>query len=368
MNPIFITIYRSNVWAFPIFAIVLFVANWLMGAEPIPMKQLLLVSALFLLYYSWVYYIISNFWVKNLKKRMAATAATLLLVFTIEPTLIFLIYHYFPSLGVHMDRYMDDPGYEPDTTELRQRYGSAIIFLCVLVVIRLSHRGSREKSAEVKRSNQRTNGLEKEISNLNSLLKARNLNPHFMGNFAALALGRERKKHNEENIKMLTMLIALMNYQLRMDGNQQTTRWQDEWEQIESLLEMAYYRDPKFVYEWSDNDCLADLEMIIPHGLLLMPLENALKYGENTAEWPLRMGFSRKDDRIHIRYTNYFDPLKRDKIESTGQGFPLMEARLAGGSWPIAMRRQEEGDCFCVDIEIIDSISKTYDDEKKAKV
>src|SRR5690606_24673836 len=142
-------------------------------------------------------------------------------------------------LGVYLDRYMDDPGYEPDTTELRQRYGSAIIFLGVLVAIRLSHRGTRKKSAEVKESNQRTNGLEKEISNLNSLLKARNLNPHFMGNFAALALGRERKKPDEENIKMLTMLIALMNYQLRMDGSQQTTRWRDEWEQIESLLEMA---------------------------------------------------------------------------------------------------------------------------------
>ena len=362
------TIYRSNVWAFPIFAMVLFVANWLMGAEPIPMKQLLLVSALFLLYYSWVYYIISNFWVKNLNKRMAATAATLLLVFTIEPTLIFLIYHYFPSLGVYMDRYMDDPGYEPDTTELRQRYGSAIIFLCVLVGVRLSHRRSRKKSAEVEESNQRTSGLEKEISNLNNLLKARNLNPHFMGNFAVLALDRERKKPNEENIKMLTMLIALMNYQLRMDGSQQTTRWQDEWEQIESLLEMVQYKDPSFVYEWCDDDHLADMEMFIPHGLLLMPLENALKYGENTREWPLRMQFSRKDDRIQIRYTNYFDRLKRDKIESTGKGFALMEARLAGGSWPITMRRAEEGDCFCVDIDIIDSISKTYDNEKKEKV
>jgi len=153
-----------------------------------------------------------------------------------------------------------------------------------------------------------------------------------------------------------------------MDGSQQTTRWRDEWEQIESLLEMAHYKDSKFVYEWSDNDCLADLEKVIPHGLLLMPLENALKYGENTTEWPLRMEFSRKDDRIHIRYTNCFDPLKRDKIESTGQGYPLMQERLAGGSWPITLRKKEEGDCFYVDIEIIDSISKTYDDEKKEKV
>ncbi|MBD1434375.1 hypothetical protein H8B06_16200 [Sphingobacterium sp. DN00404] len=299
---------------------------------------------------------------------MAAIVATLLLVFTIEPTLVFFIYHYFPSLGVYMDRYMNDPDYELDKTEFRQRYGSPIIFICFLVIMRLMFRMGRKKGKEVIESKQELADLEGKITNLNSLLKARNLNPHFIRNFAAVALERERKRPHEENIKMLTMLIALMNYQLRMDSSQQTTRWQDEWEQIESLLEMAYYKDPKFVYEWSDNDCLADMEMVIPHGLLLMPLENALKYGENTAERPLRIVFRKRGDRIYIRYTNYFEPVKRDKIESTGQGFPLMEARLEGGAWPITIERQERGDCFYVDIEIIYSTSKTYDDEKKGKI
>jgi len=365
MNPIVRTIFRSNVGAFLIFAVILCGANWLLAKGSIPAKPILFVAVLFAVYYNFVFKIAVYTLSGKRKKWIIAFCSLILLVLTTDPILGFLIYSFFPILGVYLDQNMLMENYMYDRIEFRRRWVSALTFIIFLVGLRLVFRLYKSKMREANESKQQTKRLEQEITNLNRLLKARNLNPHFMVNVSAIALHRERMRPNEENMKMLTMLIALMNYQLRMDNDQQTTHWQDEWEQVENLLEMACYKDQNFVYEWRDSNCLADLDTVIPHGLLLMPLENALKYGKNTAKWPLRMVFRKSGDRIHIRYTNYFDPLKRDQIQSTHQGFPLMEARLGGGAWPITMLRQEEGDCFWVDIEIICSTSTTYDDEER---
>lgn len=282
---------------------------------------------------------------------MAAIAPTLLLMFTIEPTLIFFIYSYFPSQGVYMDQYMNDPGYEFDKAEFRRRWLSAIIFISLLVGVRLYNRKIKNKTAEAEESKQLAAKGDEEIKRLHDRLKSRELNTHFIENFVVVALHRERKR-NKENVEMLSMLTNLMYYQLSMDNEQQATGWQKEWEQVENLLQMACYKDQKFVYEWSHEDGIADMDVIIPHGLLLMPLENALKYGKNTAEWALRIEFSRKADRVYIQYSNYFDPVLRSRLKSTGKGFQLMEARLMGGSWPITLRKWEEDNRFYVDIEI----------------
>ncbi|PRD45537.1 LytS family sensor histidine kinase [Sphingobacterium haloxyli] len=351
MNPIVRTIYRSNVWAFPVFVLVFCAANGLFVKDRIPSNQILLASLLFAIYYNWVYYVVLNVYRGGRKKRIIAGVALVILLLTIEPTLEFLIYTCFPSMDVYFDKYMLEKDYVHDISEFRQRWITALLVIFFAVIIRLAFRLNRNKTIEAEESKKQKAKQDEEIKTLHDRLKARQLNTHFIENFVLIALHRE-KKQNKENVEMLTMLTDLMNYQLSMDNQQQTTNWQEEWDQVENLLQMAYYKDANFVYEWAHDDGIADLEMVIPHGLLLMPLENALKYGRNTAAWPLRMEFSRKDNRIYIRYTNYFDPVVRDRIKSTGKGFKLMETRIAAGAWPIILRKSEVDNLFWVDIEI----------------
>src|SRR5690606_642323 len=275
MNPIVRTIFRSNVGAFLIFAVILCGANWLLAKGSIPAKPILFVAVLFAVYYNFVFKIAVYTLSGKRKKWIIAFCSLILLVLTTDPILGFLIYSFFPILGVYLDQNMLMENYMYDRIEFRRRWVSALTFIIFLVGLRLVFRLYKSKMREANESKQQTKRLEQEITNLNRLLKARNLNPHFMVNVSAIALHRERMRPNEENMKMLTMLIALMNYQLRMDNDQQTTHWQDEWEQVENLLEMACYKDQNFVYEWRDSNCLADLDTVIPHGLLLMPLENA---------------------------------------------------------------------------------------------
>lgn len=351
MNPIVRAIYSSNVWAFPIFALVFCVANGLFVNASIPISQILLAALLFAIYYNWAYYIVLNVYRGRKKKRMFAGVALVILLVTIEPSLEFLIYSYFPLIDVYFDKYMLEENYVHDISEFRQRWITALLVIFFAVIIRLAFRFYRNKTIEAEESKKQTAKQDEEIKTLHDRLKARQLNTHFIENFVLIALHRD-KKQNKENVEMLTMLTDLMNYQLSMDNEQQTTNWQEEWDQVENLLQMAYYKDPNFVYEWAHDDGIADLDMVIPHGLLLMPLENALKYGRNTAAWPLRMEFSRKDNRIYIRYTNYFDPVVRDRIKSTGKGFKLMATRIAAGAWPIILRKSEVDNLFWVDIEI----------------
>lgn len=351
MNPIVRTIYRSNVWAFPVFVLVFCVANGLFVKDSIPSGQILLAALLFAIYYNWVYYIVLNVYRGGRMKRMFAGVAFVILLVTIEPSLEFLIYSYFPLIDVYFDKYMLEEDYVHDISEFRQRWITALLVIFFAVIIRLASRLYKNKTIEAEESKQQKAKQDEEIKTLHDRLKTRQLNTHFIENFVLIALHRE-KKQNKENVEMLTMLTDLMNYQLSMDNQQQTTNWQEEWDQVENLLQMAYYKDPNFVYEWTHDDGITGMDRVIPHGLLLMPLENALKYGRNIAAWPLRMEFSRKDNRIYIRYTNYFDPVVRDRIKSTGKGFKLMETRIAGGAWPIILRKSEVDNRFWVDIEI----------------
>ncbi|MBD1421231.1 LytS family sensor histidine kinase [Sphingobacterium chuzhouense] len=351
MNPIVRTIYRSNVWAFPIFALVFCVANGLFVKASIPSGQILLAALLFAIYYNWAYYIVLNVYWGRRKKRIFAGVAFVILLLTIEPSLELLIYSYFPLIDVYFDKYMLEEDYVHDISEFRQRWITALLVIFFAVIIRLALRLYRNKTIEAEESKQQKAKQDEEIKTLHDRLKARQLNTHFIENFVLIALHRE-KKQNKENVEMLTMLTDLMNYQLSMDNQQQTTNWQEEWDQVENLLQMAYYKDPNFVYEWAHDGGIADLEIVIPHGLLIMPLENAIKYGKNNAEWPFRMDFGRKNNRIYIRYTNYFDPVQRSRIKSTGKGFWLMEKRIAGGAWPIKLHKWEENHVFYVDIEI----------------
>lgn len=353
MNPIVRTIFRSNVWAFPIFAVVLFAANWILVADIIPIKHLLLVALLFAVYYSWVFYIIVKGLSGRWREKLLAVCGMVILLLTIEKTLEFLIYDYFPSLGVYLDRYiLEIPDYVHDASEFRQRWISAILFICLLVGMRLGFRSIKKKIKEEERNKKQIKEMQNHIRNLHSLLKSRQLNPHFMENFVAIALGKEKRSPDRENGKMLMLLTQLMYYQLSMDNGQQTTSWQEEMEQVGNLLEMAGYCDKNFVYECKGSASLENLDVSIPHGLLLMPLENALKYGVNVAGRPLRVVFEKRDSAIRVSYNNYFDRVRRTRMKTSGTGFQLMNARLEGNKFPIRLTKQEAEEQFFVHIEI----------------
>lgn len=353
MNPIVRTIFRSNLWAFPIFAILLFAANWVLVADIIPIKHLLLVALLFAVYYSWMFYIIVKGVWGSWKEKLLAICAMVVLLLTIETTLEFLIYDYFPSLGVYLDRYiLEIPDYVHDASEFRQRWISGMLFIFLLVAIRVGFRVMKKKMREEKDVKKQIKEMQNHIRNLHSLLKSRQLNPHFIENFVAIALGKEKRNPNKENGKMLMLLTQLMYYQLSMDDGQQTTSWQDEMEQVDNLLKMASYCDKNFVYERTDCASLENLGVPIPHGLLLMPLENALKYGVNVKGRPLRVFFEKRGSTIRVRYNNYYDRMRRARMKTSGTGFQLMNARLEGNKFPIKLAKQEADDQFFVHIEI----------------
>lgn len=352
MNPVLRTFLRSNVWAFPIFASVLYVANWLLVADAIPGKQIALISVLFAVYYSWIFFVVMKVLRGKWREKIVGICAMLLLLITIEPLLEFLIYSYFPSIGVYLDKYMLEADYVHDASEFRQRWITALLFIFSMVMLRIGFRLLKRKGKESRLSKRRTKEMEKEVGKLHSRLNARQLNPHFIENFVAIALAKEARNSDGENEGILMMLTQLLSYQLNMDNGQQLTGWQDELEQVDNLLEMASYVNGSFFYEREESEGLRDLKIDIPHGLLLMPLENALKYGKNIKQWPLQIVFTQTAGRIWVRYTNYFNPVQRNRIKSSGTGFQLMEARLSGGSWPITLHKREEGGCFCVEIEI----------------
>lgn len=345
MDPIIKTVYRSNIWVFPIFAIVLCGVNYPLATETIPVEQVLLTSLLFGVYYIWVYHIAVNGVWGGWKEKIGAACAMIVLLLTIEPTLKFLIYSCFPSFGVYLDKYMLSPNYVFDVIEFRRRWVSALTFICFLIGIRLAFR-------TIKNKRQEAGEMRNQIENLHSLLKSRQLNPHFMENFVAVALAREKRNGNRENKQMLMLLTQLMYYQLKMDNEKQTTSWQEEMEQFNNLLKMASYCDPNFVYKFNVDHHIGEMDVAIPHGLLLMPLENALKYGENVQGKPLQITFSKNGDSISVCYHNYFDSLLRSRTPTSGTGIRLMKARLEGKKWPIRLTKRETDNEFYVDIEI----------------
>lgn len=341
---------KSNFWVLPIFAVVLPLVNTFLAMEYIPSQQIAVVACLFAIYYILMYSIAGNIVSGNAARRITAIVALLLLFFASEKFIGILIYEYLPEWGIYMDKYMLRPDYKYNVLEFRRRWISAFLFVFALIVIRMGWRVLRQSFHNKMITEQQLLDMRQHLAHLSDLLRAKRLSPHFIENYVALALGREMTLPAKQNRDMILLLTELMYYQLEMDDQYQGTSWAKEREQVDKLLEMARIGNKVFCVELREGVVLSDRQ--IPHGLLLMPIENVLRYGKLTRQHPLRISFEQHQSQIRVRFQNSYDAALRKRMRSSGTGFNLMRARINGGNWPVTMKRNDDGKVFTVEIWI----------------
>src|SRR5690606_29923765 len=124
----------------------------------------------------------------------------------------------------------------------------------------------------------------------------------------------------------LTKLSYLMHYAIDMQEDAKVVSWSQEWEQVENLLELAKLcSGEKSVISKLD---FPQQDVKIPIGLLLMPIENALKYGSISKKTPLYLNVKSKNKQWFFKVENHFTNQKRDVIASTKSGYQLMQKCL----------------------------------------
>lgn len=144
------------------------------------------------------------------------------------------------------------------------------------------------------------------------------LNPHFLFN-ALNSIRAMIRQEPERARQILTELAEFLRYSLNGRGHESTLR--EELAAIESYLAIQRIRfEEKLAVAWRIDPALEDL--VLPCFLVHPLVENAVKYGMETSELPLRLEIEitvRGGERV-IRVSN------------TGQLGPAAAGRAAG--WP----------------------------------
>lgn len=93
-------------------------------------------------------------------------------------------------------------------------------------------------------------------------------------------------------------------------------------------------------------------EDVIPLGILLLPLENCLKYARLGPKFSVRYTIKRVDEGVEILCVNYIDWKSVEATVSTGTGIEMVEQQISALGLPISIAVQQDGEKFFFTINI----------------
>lgn len=340
-------LYYITVWnllSFFAFLAFLWIVNRYASTVPIPFNQIVAASGLFSLFYILLFastwQLLSKRWVDRLAGvAIAALAIISALRFTYP-----LIYDWLPRLGVHFQ----NADAEFEMQEFKARILTAFIFVwafsaAVVLVYRYAAVMRMLRKATATRDAYRA-----KVHNLQSRMDAKHFSPHTIENVVTATMGKLTMDNKDEYLDALLVLAEVMHYAIRMQEDDTAVPFEQEWQQVENLVALGR------ICHGDRSMLLTQLDMVpgvyVPMGVLVMPVENALKYAAITEQTPVQIDY--QENQYHWKFTvsNRFREVKRRAIRSNRTGFVLLQQKIDLGGWPIVIDRREQDDNFKVSI------------------
>lgn len=315
----------------------------------IPFRQVVAASLLFSILYCkfficWWWISSKEIIVKILGFIMLTVAVYLIIIFSYP-----VIYIVLPRFGV----LFHDPSYEFSIVEFHTRVLTATAFSLVIGGGMVFLFRNLLKKSLLQKAGIQVKKLIDQIENMQQRVAVKHLSSHFIKNVISAIMGNLTVKNHSVSIDHLMGLSSLMHYAVEMQENNKAVLWSQEWEQVEQLVALAKLCNGEMSVIIKGE--LSGPKVTIPIGLLLMPVENALKYGSISKNTPLYLKVERQNKIWVFSVSNRFISQRRDIIASSNSGYILMQRCIDLGNWPIELRTVEEenwftafiiGDCY----------------------
>ncbi len=333
-----------NLLSFFIFLGFLWGVNAFAAPVDIPFDQIVAASALFGFFYvllfaaTWL--LLVRRWVYRFAGVVLLALGVGLVVWGSYP----LIYDWLPRLGIH---------FQPEDVdftvyEFRRRMLTSFVFVWILAAGMVYLCRYMIAKRTIRRAYARRDEYKASVERLQARLESRHFAPHTIENVVAITMGRLTMDNREEHLHALMVLAEVMHYALRMQDDEATVTLAEEWEQVENMAVLGQVCHGRGSVELAKPSVLPDCDL--PIGVLVMPMENALKYATITADTPVRIGMEGDGQQWRFTVTNHFRQAKRSTIRSGKTGFALLQRKIDGGAWPISVHRREQEDTFWVSL------------------
>ncbi|NQD69976.1 histidine kinase [Sphingobacterium shayense] len=333
-----------NTLSFFVFAGVFWLINTKIPSVIIPINQIIAISFLFALLYC--SFFICWWWIsaKSPYVRVAGFSSLIVMVGLIFGFSYPLIYDLLPKLGV----VFHDPSHKFNVSEFQTRILTATTFIVILGAVMAFLLRYKLNKALLHKAEQKGKELQRTIAEIQQRVKSKHLTPHFIANVITGTMGLLGKRNHEKYIERLLDLSSLMHYAIEMQEEDKVVTWEEEWEKVMQLVELT-----KLCFGTASVICeyrFAAPQVELPIGILLMPIENALKYGSISENAPLLLTVEQWDDRWFFSVQNKYLFAKRNSIASSKTGYVIMQRRIDRGNLQIVLDSADGGDQFVATI------------------
>lgn len=215
----------------------------------------------------------------------------------------------------------------------------------------IAQRSAKKLKKKSKQLKVETTVLQNQIERYVHQMESRHIAPHFVKNFVGLSYQQNLSHDHKLMEAYFVEFTTLMSYMLDSDHFDKGVSAEDECDMIRSFTKLICLVYGEQAVQF--NKPLQGWEGSIPAGLLLLPVENALKYGIwRKGQCGLYVHWERDETKVSLKFTNRYDPVKRKKMPSLGTGFSLMQHKIDAHKWPIKILHRDVDQVFVFQIKI----------------
>ena len=310
--------------------------------DHIPHRHITAVVILYATYYSIHLLCFDMLWKGGRIKRIAGAVGIAILYYTLFPVMYTLIQEWLPAVGVEL--FDDTVPY--DEASFRKRLISPYIIVVGMAAFTVAIARLIQQHFEKRPLLKKLRALQ--LKFIKGEIKA-----HFISNILSTNIGAVLLESKPDQKRKIMALIELLGHFNKQDqGGMGLVSFKEERRQLKHFIAMInqQYGEGTVKYtELADGNKAKD---DIPLGLLLLPLENCLKYARLDSKFPIIYDMKRMDAGWKIVCINYIDWSNVKSMVSTGRGIEMMENQIKALGLPIHITVQQDGEKFFFTINI----------------
>lgn len=332
------------------FVVIIWLINIYAAGVVIPFSQIMAAALLFSFFHMLMSFSFWNLWSRSIKDRFLGGLVAFFTIFFIKVYALDIVHVWLPKIGVNFQ----DPQKAFSVYEFRDRITTAFMFTIVTAFLHVVFGKYLVNQRLLKEARKSREKMLIVIEGLKSKVLAKHLCPHFIENILSIAMGKLTIGNREHFLRILLLLVDVMRYAIDMANTDQDVSWEREITCVNKMIELIQVVNGKDSVLIDDLDDKLDIEL--PIGLLVMPVENSIKYGSISKASPLHITISKGGNTWRFDCRNRFNDQKRETVRSSKLGLKLMQGRLINERWPISMEIEEREDRFWM--RLIGSLEK----------
>lgn len=198
--------------------------------------------------------------------------------------------------------------------------------------------------------------LLKKLAGLQQQFIQQEVKTHFISNILSTNIGAVLLQSKPDQKRKIIAMIELLAYFNKVDqGSIGLVSVKEELRQLKHFIAMINQQYGEDTVICTGLEVAETVDNNIPLGLLLLPLENCLKYARLGPKFPIRYNVRCVNVGWEIMCVNYIDWKSVESTVSTGRGIEMVKKQITVLTLPIhiAVHQDEEKFFFMININRI---------------